>query len=52
MTVAMFPRHLVRLPERQMAGLCAVRLAGDTGLAALISPLIRGLVAGLTSGGR
>jgi AraC-like DNA-binding protein len=51
MTVAMFPRHLIRLPERQMAGLCAVRLAGDTELAALISPLMRGLAAGLTSGG-
>jgi AraC-like DNA-binding protein len=51
MTVAMFPRHLVRLPERQLAELCAVRLAGDTGLAALISPLMRGLAAGFTSGG-
>jgi AraC-like DNA-binding protein len=51
MTVAMFPRHLVRLPEPQMAELCAIRLAGDTGLATLISPLMRGLAAGLTSDG-
>lgn len=43
MTIAMFPRKLVRLPEHQMAGLTAVRLAGDTGLGALISPLMRGL---------
>lgn len=50
MTVAMFPRHLIRLPEGQMAGLCAVRLAGDTGIAALVSPLMRGLATALTSG--
>lgn len=43
MTVAMFPRPLVRLPERQMAALTAVRLAGDTGLGALVAPLMRGL---------
>ncbi|MBT0770610.1 helix-turn-helix domain-containing protein [Kineosporia sp. J2-2] len=43
MTVAMFPRNLVRLPERRMSGLTAVRLAGDTGLAALITPLMRSL---------
>jgi len=43
MTVAMFPRSLVSLPQRQMAELTAVRLAGDSGLGALIPPLIRGL---------
>ncbi|MFD5247802.1 helix-turn-helix domain-containing protein [Amycolatopsis sp. NPDC058340] len=43
MTVAMFPRKLVRLPEDHMAGLTAVRLAGDSGLGALIAPLLKGL---------
>lgn len=43
MTVAMFPRSLVRLPEQRMTELTAVRLAGDTGLGSLIAPLMRGL---------
>ncbi|MBN6040995.1 helix-turn-helix domain-containing protein [Amycolatopsis sp. 195334CR] len=43
MTVAMFPRKLVRLPEQRMAGLTAVRLAGDSGLGSLIAPLLKGL---------
>ncbi|MGC7098495.1 helix-turn-helix domain-containing protein [Amycolatopsis lurida] len=43
MTVAMFPRRLVRLPEQRMAGLTAVRLAGDSGLGSLIAPLMKGL---------
>ncbi|HKS43644.1 MAG TPA: helix-turn-helix domain-containing protein [Amycolatopsis sp.] len=43
MTIAMFPRRLVRLPEHHMAGLTAVRLAGATGLGSLIAPLMRGL---------
>lgn len=46
MTVAMFPRKLVRLPEDHMAGLTAVRLAGDTGLGPLIAPLMKGLSGG------
>lgn len=49
MTVAMFPRSLVRLPEQKMASLTAVRLAGDTGLGALISPLMAGLSTQLNS---
>ena len=47
MTVAMFPRTLVRLPERQMAAMTAVRLAGDSGLGALIAPLMKGIGAEL-----
>ena len=47
MTIAMFPRSLVRLPEKHMAELTAVRLAGDTGLGSLIAPLMRGLSAEL-----
>ncbi|HJQ45850.1 MAG TPA: helix-turn-helix domain-containing protein [Amycolatopsis sp.] len=43
MTVAMFPRKLVRLPEDHMARLTAVRLAGDSGLGALVAPLMKGL---------
>ncbi|KUO18091.1 AraC-like ligand-binding domain-containing protein [Streptomyces dysideae] len=49
MTVAMFPRSLIRLPEQQMASLTAVRLAGDHGLGALIAPLMRELGAHLTA---
>ncbi|KRA30011.1 MULTISPECIES: helix-turn-helix domain-containing protein [unclassified Nocardioides] len=49
MTVAMFPRSLVRLPEQQMAALTAVRLAGDNGLGALVAPLMRGLSAQLSA---
>lgn len=49
MTVAMFPRSLVRLPEQKMASLTAVRLAGDTGLGALIAPLMAGLSTQLNS---
>jgi AraC-like DNA-binding protein len=49
MTIAMFPRKLVRLPERHMAGLTAVRLAGDTGLGSLIAPLMKGLSAELSA---
>lgn len=51
MTVAMFPRHLVQLPRRHMSSLTAVRLAGDSGLGSLISPLMRGLGAGMQDGG-
>lgn len=43
MTVAMFPRKLVRLPEDHMTRLTAVRLAGDSGLGALVAPLMKGL---------
>ena len=49
MTVAMFPRALVRLPEQQMAAMTAVRLAGDSGLGSLIAPLMRGLGAELNA---
>jgi AraC-like DNA-binding protein len=51
MTVAMFPRHLVRLPEQHMAQLTAKRLAGDTGLGSLIAPLMRGLGSGSSATG-
>ncbi len=47
MTVAMFPRRLVGLPEQRLAALTAVRLAGDVGLGSLIGPLLRGLGADL-----
>lgn len=43
MLVAMFPRNLVQLPPERMAGLTAVRLAGDQGLGSLVAPLMRGL---------
>ncbi|WP_434445465.1 helix-turn-helix domain-containing protein [Lentzea sp. E54] len=49
MTIAMFPRKLVRLPEHHMAGLTAVRLAGDSGLGSLIAPLMKGLSAELSA---
>ncbi|ANW67252.1 hypothetical protein BCA37_30190 [Mycobacterium sp. djl-10] len=52
MTIAMFPRSLVRLPENHMAELTAVRLAGDTGLASLIAPLMRGLGSERNGGAR
>jgi AraC-like DNA-binding protein len=48
MTIAMFPRSLVRLPENHITDLTAVRLAGDSGLASLIAPLMRGLSADLS----
>lgn len=41
--VAMFPRTDVQLPAASMADLTAVRLAGDQGLASLLSPLMKGL---------
>ncbi|SHN47740.1 helix-turn-helix domain-containing protein [Cryptosporangium aurantiacum] len=47
MIVAMFPRHLVHLPEQRMAELTAVRLCGDTGLGRLVAPLLRGLTSEL-----
>lgn len=50
LTVAMFPRHLIQLPPKHMSQLTAVRLAGDSGLASLISPLMRGLIANMTDG--
>jgi AraC-like DNA-binding protein len=50
MTIAMFPRSLVRLPAAQMADLTALRLAGDTGLGSLIAPLMRGLSTGVSDG--
>lgn len=43
MIVAMFPRNRLRLLPAQIAGLTAVRLAGDHGLASLLGPLMRGL---------
>jgi AraC-like DNA-binding protein len=46
----MFPRHLIQLPPKHMSQLTAVRLAGDSGLASLISPLMRGLIANMTDG--
>lgn len=49
MTIAMFPRSLVRLPAQQMAAMTAVRLAGDNGLGALIAPLMKGLGAELSA---
>lgn len=49
MTVAMFPRALVRLPAQQMAAMTAVRLAGDNGLGALIAPLMKGIGAELNA---
>jgi AraC-like DNA-binding protein len=51
MLVAMFPRSVVQLPSAQMAGLTAVRLAGDQGLASLLAPLMRGLAADSVAGG-
>lgn len=47
MTVAMFPRSLVRLPAQQMATMTAVRLAGDSGLGSLVAPLMKGIGAEL-----
>lgn len=53
MRIAMFPRNLVSLPEEHLRTLTAVRLAGDTGLASLLSPLMRGLSAQTrTAGGQ
>ncbi|KRC46441.1 hypothetical protein ASE19_21690 [Nocardioides sp. Root79] len=49
MTVAMFPRSLVRLPAQRMAAMTAVRLAGDSGLGALIAPLMKGIGAELNA---
>ncbi len=43
MTVAMFPRRLLGLPEQPLARLTAMRLAGDAGFGSLIGPLMRGL---------
>jgi AraC-like DNA-binding protein len=51
MIVAMFPRNLVRLPASHMADLTAVRLAGDQGLASLLTPLMRGLSTDAEAGG-
>ena len=52
MTVAMFPRRMVHLPASQMASLTAVRLAGDSGLGTLLTPLMRGLTQEMdTTGG-
>ena len=51
MIVAMFPRHLVHLPANHMATFTAVRLVGDQGLAALLSPLMRGLSADVAPSG-
>ncbi|MGN6252928.1 MAG: helix-turn-helix domain-containing protein [Marmoricola sp.] len=51
MTIAMFPRALVHLPAARMARLTAVRLAGDQGLAALLTPLMRGLSAQVSDAG-
>lgn len=51
MTVAMFPRILIQLPAAHMASITAVRLAGDQGLASLLTPLMRGLSAELSPAG-
>lgn len=51
MIVAMFPRSLVQLPASHMAELTAVRLAGDQGLASLLTPLMRGLSTDSEAGG-
>ncbi|HJT93994.1 MAG TPA: hypothetical protein VJ777_19025 [Mycobacterium sp.] len=45
MTVAMFPRALVRLPAQQMAELTAVRLPGNDGLTSLIGSILSRLSA-------
>lgn len=49
MTVAMFPRALVGLPEKQMRAMTAVRVPGDDRLAALIAPVLRGISSELAS---
>lgn len=49
MTVAMFPRTLVRLPERRVRDLTAVYLSGTSGFASRIGPLISGLGAELNA---
>lgn len=51
MIVAMFPRAVVQLPSGTMADLTAVRLAGDQGLASLLTPLMRGLSVDAVAGG-
>jgi len=51
MIVAMFPRAVVQLPAANMADLTAVRLAGDQGLASLLTPLMRGLCVDAVTGG-
>lgn len=51
MTVAMFPRNLIQLPHTHMAEITAVRLAGDQGLASLLTPLMRGLTAAVADAG-
>ena len=51
MTIAMFPREVVRLPQSHLASLTAVRLAGESGLAALLAPLMRGLSQEMASTG-
>lgn len=43
MTVAMFPRTLVRLPHQRLSTLTAVTVPGDTGIGGLVAPLLRGL---------
>lgn len=43
MTVAMFPRTLVRLPQQRLSTLTAVTVSGDSGIGGLVAPLLRGL---------
>lgn len=43
MTVAMFPRTLIRLPAQQLAAMTAVRLPGNDGLGSLIASLMKGI---------
>lgn len=43
MTVAMFARTLVRLPQQRLSALTAVVVPGDSGIGALVAPLLRGL---------
>lgn len=47
--LAVFPRALVRLPEKCLAQLMAVRLPGDNGVGALVATLMRGLAGEMSS---
>lgn len=49
MMVVMFPRTLLRLPERPLSTLTARRISGRQGIGALLSPLLVGLGRQLTA---
>lgn len=49
LALAVFPRALVRLPEKWLAELMAVRLPGDSGVGALVATLLRGLAGEMSS---